>query len=47
MTPCGSSIVDYLYNTMVPHITTMPPTTSLMDDFLINVKIGDASGSAG
>jgi len=38
--PLWLQYVDYLYNTMVPHITTTPPTTSLMDDFLISFPVG-------
>lgn len=38
--PLWLQYVDYLYSTMVPHITRTPPSTSLMDDFLVNVKMG-------
>jgi ABC-type dipeptide/oligopeptide/nickel transport system permease component len=38
--PLWKQYVDYLYNTMVPHITTTPPSTSLLDDHLINLKMG-------
>lgn len=30
----------YVYDVMVPRLTLKPPSTSLQDDFLINVKIG-------
>jgi len=38
--PLWKQYADYVYNVMVPHITTTPPTTSLQDDFLLNVNIG-------
>jgi ABC-type dipeptide/oligopeptide/nickel transport system permease component len=38
--PLWKQYVDYINNVLVPHITTKPPSTSLSDDFLINVKIG-------
>ena len=40
--PLWLQYVDYLYNTMIPHITTTPPSTSLMDDYLVSVKVGPA-----
>ena len=40
--PLWLQYVDYLYNTMVPHITRTPPSPSLMDDFLVSFKIGGA-----
>jgi ABC-type dipeptide/oligopeptide/nickel transport system permease component len=38
--PLWKQYVDYIYNVLVPHITTKPPSTSLSDDNLINIKIG-------
>ena len=38
--PLWKQFTDYLYNTMIPRLTTTPPTTSLQDDFLISVKAG-------
>jgi ABC-type dipeptide/oligopeptide/nickel transport system permease component len=38
--PLWKQYVDYIYNVLIPHITTKPPSTSLSDDFLINIKIG-------
>jgi ABC-type dipeptide/oligopeptide/nickel transport system permease component len=38
--PLWKQYVDYLYDTMVPHITTIAPTNSLLDDFLISAKVG-------
>ena len=38
--PLWKQYVDYVYNTMVPHFTTTPPSTSLMDDHLVNLRIG-------
>jgi ABC-type dipeptide/oligopeptide/nickel transport system permease component len=38
--PLWLQYVDYLYNTMIPHLTTVAPTNSLMDDFLFNIKMG-------
>jgi ABC-type dipeptide/oligopeptide/nickel transport system permease component len=32
--------VDYLYNTMVPKFTTKAPTSSLLDDHLVNIQLG-------
>jgi ABC-type dipeptide/oligopeptide/nickel transport system permease component len=40
--PLWRQYVDYLYNTMVPRFTTVAPTNSLMDDFLVSIKIGDS-----
>jgi ABC-type dipeptide/oligopeptide/nickel transport system permease component len=40
--PLWKQYVDYLYNTMAPRITTVKPTNSLMDDFLISVKLSDS-----
>ncbi len=31
---------SYLYEVMIPHISTQPPGTSLMDDYLLNIKLG-------
>ena len=38
--PLWRQYVDYINNVLVPHVTTKPPTTSLSDDFLINIRIG-------
>jgi ABC-type dipeptide/oligopeptide/nickel transport system permease component len=38
--PLWKQYFDYLYSTMVPHITTTPPTTSLLDDFMVSFKVG-------
>jgi ABC-type dipeptide/oligopeptide/nickel transport system permease component len=38
--PLWKQYLDYLYATMIPHITTTPPTTSLQDDFMINANVG-------
>jgi ABC-type dipeptide/oligopeptide/nickel transport system permease component len=38
--PLWKQYVDYMYDTMIPHITTTPPSTSLLDDYMVNIKIG-------
>ena len=38
--PLWVQYLDYLYTTMVPHVTTIGPSNSLLDDFLINAKVG-------
>jgi ABC-type dipeptide/oligopeptide/nickel transport system permease component len=38
--PLWRQYLDYLYSTMVPHITTTPPSNSLQDDFMVNIKAG-------
>ncbi len=38
--PLWKQYSDYVYNTMIPHITTIPPSNSLLDDFMFNVNIG-------
>jgi len=38
--PLWIQYVDYLYNTMIPHITTIAPSNSLMDDFMVNIRMG-------
>jgi ABC-type dipeptide/oligopeptide/nickel transport system permease component len=38
--PLWKQYVDYINNVLVPHITTKPPSTSLSDDFLINIRLG-------
>ncbi len=40
--PLWKQYADYLNNTVIPHISTAPPSTSLMDDYLVNVQIGPA-----
>ena len=32
--PLWKQYTDYVYNTMIPHVTTTAPTTSLLDDYL-------------
>ena len=38
--PYWKQYVDYMYNVMIPHITTTPPSNSLLDDFMVNAKVG-------
>ena len=38
--PLLKQYTDYIYNVLIPHVTTTPPSTELADDFLINIKIG-------
>ncbi len=38
--PLWKQYADYLYDTMIPHVTTVPPSNSLLDDFMVNVKVG-------
>ena len=38
--PLWKQYVDYLSNTMIPHITATPPTTSLLDDYLVSFPVG-------
>lgn len=38
--PLWKQYTHYVYEVMIPHITTKAPTTSLMDDYLISVKLG-------
>ena len=38
--PLWKQYADYVYSTMIPHITTVGPTNSLLDDFMINAKVG-------
>jgi ABC-type dipeptide/oligopeptide/nickel transport system permease component len=38
--PLWKQYIDYIYNTMIPHITTTPPTTTLLDDFMVSIKAG-------
>ena len=38
--PLWKQYIDYVYNVLVPHITTTPPSNALADDFLLNAKIG-------
>jgi ABC-type dipeptide/oligopeptide/nickel transport system permease component len=37
--PLWKQYVDYINNVLIPHITTTPPSTSLSDDSLVNIKI--------
>jgi ABC-type dipeptide/oligopeptide/nickel transport system permease component len=38
--PMWRQYLDYLYNTMVPKFTAQPPTSSLLDDHLVNIQLG-------
>ena len=38
--PLWRQYIDYVYATMVPHITTTGPSFSLMDDHMVNIKLG-------
>lgn len=38
--PLWRQYLDYLYNTIIPHVTTTPPSNSLQDDFMINIDVG-------
>ncbi len=38
--PLWKQYVDYIYNVLIPHITTTPPSNSLDDDFMLNARIG-------
>ena len=38
--PLWKQYVDYIYNVLIPHVTTTPPTTSLQDDFMVNIEVG-------
>jgi ABC-type dipeptide/oligopeptide/nickel transport system permease component len=38
--PMWKQFVDYLYNTMVPKFTAQAPTSSLLDDHLVNLRLG-------
>jgi len=38
--PMWKQYLDYLYNTMIPKLTTQPPTSSLLDDHLVNIHLG-------
>lgn len=38
--PLWKQYTHYVYEVMIPHITTKAPTTSLLDDYLINIKLG-------
>jgi ABC-type dipeptide/oligopeptide/nickel transport system permease component len=38
--PLWKQYLDYIYNVLIPHVTTTPPSTSLQDDFMVNVQIG-------
>ncbi|MFZ2521527.1 MAG: hypothetical protein WA089_22735, partial [Anaerolineae bacterium] len=32
---------DYLSNVIVPKLSSVPPNTSLLDDAIVNIKVGD------
>lgn len=38
--PLPKQYVRYVYDVMIPHITTKPPSNSLQDDHLINIHLG-------
>ena len=38
--PFLKQYIDYVYAVLIPHITTTPPSTSLQDDFMVNVEFG-------
>ncbi len=38
--PLWKQYTTYIYNVLIPHVTTTPPSNSLMDDHMFNVKIG-------
>ncbi len=38
--PLWKQYTNYVYEVMIPHITTIAPTTSLMDDYLVSFKVG-------
>ncbi len=38
--PLWKQYVDYLYATMIPHITTVAPTNSLLDDYMVSFNVG-------
>jgi ABC-type dipeptide/oligopeptide/nickel transport system permease component len=38
--PLPKQYFDYVYSVLIPHITTVPPSNSLQDDFMLNVKVG-------
>lgn len=38
--PLYLQYLHYVNNVMIPHITTVAPTNSLMDDYLVSIKIG-------
>jgi ABC-type dipeptide/oligopeptide/nickel transport system permease component len=38
--PLWKQYLDYLNETMIPHITTVAPTTSLLDDFMVSFNVG-------
>jgi len=38
--PLWKQYVDYINNVLVPHVTTIPPSTSLTDDTLVTIKMG-------
>lgn len=38
--PLWKQYVDYIYNVLIPHITTTPPSNALEDDFMFNARVG-------
>ncbi len=39
--PLLKQYFDYLRNVLVPQLSSVPPNTSLLDDAIINIKVGD------
>lgn len=38
--PLWKQYLQYVYDVMIPHITTTAPTTALTDDFMVDFKVG-------
>jgi ABC-type dipeptide/oligopeptide/nickel transport system permease component len=38
--PLWKQYLDYIYNVLIPHVTTTPPSNSLQDDFMVNIEVG-------
>jgi len=41
--PLWKQYLDYIYNVLVPHVTSTPPSNSLQDDFMINAQVGEST----
>jgi ABC-type dipeptide/oligopeptide/nickel transport system permease component len=39
--PLWKQYADYIYHVLIPHVTLSAPSTSLQDDYLINIKAGN------
>lgn len=39
--PLWKQYFDYIYNVLIPHFSSKPPSTSLQDDFLVSFKVGN------